>query len=79
MAPGLKALLDNPQHLQLLPKQRQILYFGMELGLSIGFIRKELRERVAEVLSDCAIPDGIWKGELEEVTGRACSGFLNVP
>lgn len=28
MAPGLKTLLANPLHLQLLPKQRQMLYFG---------------------------------------------------
>lgn len=29
MAPGLKALLANTLHLQLLHKQRQILYFGV--------------------------------------------------
>lgn len=49
------------------------------LGLYIGFIRKELRERVGKVQSDCVIPGGIWKGELEEITGHSYFGLLNVP
>lgn len=83
MAPGLKVLLASPQHLQLLPKQRPILYFGFcwqaGAGCLVGFIRKELREGFAKVQSDCATPGGIWKGELEEVTGHPYFGFLNVP
>lgn len=49
------------------------------LGLYIGFIRKELRERVGKVQSDCVFPGGIWKGELEEITGHSYFGLLNVP
>lgn len=48
-------------------------------GSLVGFIRKELREGFAKVQSDCATPGGIWKGELEEVTGHPYFGFLNVP
>lgn len=80
MAPGLKALLASPQHLQLLPRDKSFaLGFTDKLGLSlsIGLIRKELWERVAKVQPDCATPH--WKGELEEVTGHPYFGFLSVP